>query len=180
MLEKSFVARVGDSTAKFILGTSPEERVLEFSNPGRLRTIEIDIPSPASPKALGMGDDERALGIGLTELRIARIEGGAGVGNDSVAGSNTIDFRRSAWPGIIKNATGLSSAEQWGTWSLGGAVTLEFSTPLPDRFAVHLVAHAFGPNVGKEFVARVGDSTAKFILGTSPKSAYSNLVIRAG
>ena len=97
------------------------------------------------------------------------LRGGAGVGNDSVAGSNTIDFRRSAWPGIIKNATGLSSAEQWGTWSLGGAVTLEFSTPLPERFAVHLVAHAFGPNVGKEFVARVGDSTIGFTLGTSPE-----------
>ena len=70
---------------------------------------------------------------------------------DRVAGPRILDFRKSAWPGTISSATGLSSAEQWGTWSLGGSAMLEFSTPLPNRFAVHLVAHAFGPNVGKEF-----------------------------
>ncbi len=106
-------------------------------------------------------------GLVPAAVRITKIDGGTGVGPVSLAGSNTIDFRRSAWPGIIAKATGLSSAEQWGTWSLGGAVALEFSTPLPDRFTVHLLAHAFGPNIEKEFIARVGDSTAKFMLGTS-------------
>jgi hypothetical protein len=60
-----------------MLGASPEERVLEFSNPKRLRTIEIDIPAPTSPKAIGINDDVRTLGIGLVELRIAPVDDAA-------------------------------------------------------------------------------------------------------
>ena len=84
------------------------------------------------------------------------------------ADANVVDFKQSAWPGVVSKAGGLSGAEPWGTWSVGNATTLEFSAPLPEKFAVHLVAQAFGPNVGKEFVARVGDSAAKFTLGASP------------
>ena len=63
------------------------------------------------------------------------------------------------------SARGLSHAEPWGTWSEGNAIDLEFSLPLPDKFAIHLVAHAFGPNVDKAFLVHVGDSMAKFTLG---------------
>jgi phosphoglycerol transferase len=84
-----------------------------------------------------------------------------------ITGSNTIDFSKSSWPGIIVKARGLSSAEAQGTWSSGDIVTLEFSTPLPEKFAIHLVAHAFGPNVEKEFVAHVGVSSKSFTLGAS-------------
>jgi len=83
--------------------------------------------------------------------------------------TNTIDFKKSEWPGVISRTRGLSSAEPWGTWSSGDVVTLEFSKPLPKKFAVHLVAGAFGPNVGKEFVARVGDSAIRFTLKASPE-----------
>jgi hypothetical protein len=75
--------------------------------------------------------------------------------------------RAADWSGVVSTARGLSDAEPWGTWSEGSATYLEFSAPLPEKFAVHLVARAFGPNVGKEFVARVGDSAAKFTLGAS-------------
>jgi phosphoglycerol transferase len=70
-VEKEFVAYVGDSAISFTLGASPEEKVLEFSNAERSRTIRIDIPSPTSPKALGLSGDERSLGIVFAELRIA-------------------------------------------------------------------------------------------------------------
>jgi phosphoglycerol transferase len=82
--------------------------------------------------------------------------------------TNTVDFKMSTWPGIISSASGLSSAEAWGTWSMSDAVTLEFSTPLPEKFALHLVASAFGPNVGKDFVAHVGDNAIKFKLTSLP------------
>ena len=55
---------------KFTLSASPEERVLEFNNPKRSRTIKIAVPSPTSPKKLGLGGDDRRLGIGFTDLRI--------------------------------------------------------------------------------------------------------------
>jgi len=63
------VAHVGENTIRFTLGTSPEERVLEFSNPKRSKILKIDIPSPCSEKELGLGGDERRLGIAFTELR---------------------------------------------------------------------------------------------------------------
>ena len=78
---------------------------------------------------------------------------------------DTIDFRKAAWPGIVSSARGLSSAERWGAWSDSDVVTFQFSRPLPGKFKLHLVAHAFGPNVGKEFVAYVGDSAIRFSLG---------------
>ncbi len=82
-------------------------------------------------------------------------------------GANTIDFREFSWPGIISSSHGLSSAEPFGRWSSSDVVTLEFRQPLPEKFAVHLLANAFGPNIGKEFVAHVADSAVRFRLGAS-------------
>jgi len=84
-------------------------------------------------------------------------------------GADHIDFRTASWPGIISRASGLSRAERWGTWSDGDTVILEFVMPLPEKFTVHLVASAFGPNIGKEFTASVGDSATKFVLEAEPK-----------
>jgi phosphoglycerol transferase len=86
-----------------------------------------------------------------------------------ITGSNLVDFKKSSWPGIIAKSRGLSHTEAWGTWSSGDVVTLEFLMPLPEKFAIHLVAHAFGYNVGKEFVAHVGESSKSFVLGASPE-----------
>lgn len=83
------------------------------------------------------------------------------------ASSSVIDFKKTSWPGVISSARGLSSSEPWGTWSASDVVTFEFVIPLPDKFNVHLSAHAFGPNVGKEFEAQVGDGTQKFTLGVA-------------
>lgn len=85
-----------------------------------------------------------------------------------VTAKSTIDFKKSSW-GVISRADGLSGAEPWGTWSTGAVITLEFSTPLPEKFTVHLVGSAFGPNIGKEFIAHVGDEAVKFKLAASPE-----------
>ncbi|MGA2025942.1 MAG: hypothetical protein ABSH17_02605, partial [Syntrophobacteraceae bacterium] len=83
--------------------------------------------------------------------------------------TTTVDFKKFLWPGVLSSAQGLSSPQPWGTWSLGDVVTLEFCKPLPEKFTVHLVAHAFGPNVGKEFVVHVGDNAIRFTLADSPE-----------
>jgi len=75
-----------------------------------------------------------------------------------------VDFRKSTWPCVISSAQGLYSAEPWGTWSSSDVVTFEFSSPLPEHFRVHLTASAFAKNVGKEFVAHVGDHAVRFTL----------------
>lgn len=89
--------------------------------------------------------------------------------------SNTIDFKKSVWPGVIAKALGLSSPEAWGTWSDSDIVTFEFSTPLPEKFELHLVAHAFGPNIEEEFEVHVGTSIAKFNLLTSDEQKILEL-----
>jgi len=83
--------------------------------------------------------------------------------------SSIIDFRESSWPGVISSTQGLSFAETWGTWSFGNNVTINFSAPLPEKFTIHLVASAFGLNIGKDFVAHVGDNSVKFKLTALPE-----------
>jgi phosphoglycerol transferase len=61
---------VGESSKSFVLGCSPEERVLEFVNSRAVKAIRINVPSPASPRELGLSSDARRLGIGLVEMRI--------------------------------------------------------------------------------------------------------------
>jgi hypothetical protein len=83
-------------------------------------------------------------------------------------------FEKSAWPGGVAEAHGLSGQEEWGAWSEGELVTLQFTVPLPEKFDLHLTGHAFSRNAGKEFVIRLEDpqnktaglpgSSRKFIL----------------
>ena len=69
---KEFAAHVGgDSAIRFTLGPRLRKKVLEFSNPKRSRIMKIEIPSPTSPKVLGLSGDERSLGTAFVELRIA-------------------------------------------------------------------------------------------------------------
>lgn len=80
---------------------------------------------------------------------------------------NVVDFRQSDWPGVVTDVQGLSEAEPWGTWSTSNMLSIEFSAPLPEIFSAHIVAQAFGPNVGKDFVARVGNTAVPFTLDAS-------------
>lgn len=67
---KEFVVQVGNEERRFTLGAQNELKVLELSNPEGAKTLVFRIPAPVSPKELGMSDDARRLGIGITEMRI--------------------------------------------------------------------------------------------------------------
>jgi hypothetical protein len=84
-------------------------------------------------------------------------------------------FQGSAWNGGLWKTDGLSTFEQWGTWSLGDVVTFEFTTPLPKKFKVNLTAIAFGFNIGKEFDVNVGGGAGKFVLGAAPQTLHVEL-----
>ena len=86
-----------------------------------------------------------------------------------VTRSDTFDFKRTVWPGVLSSIRGLSQPEDWGTWSSGEVVKFEFSSPLPEKFSIILFAYAFGQNVDKDFLARVGGSSVKFRLGATPE-----------
>jgi phosphoglycerol transferase len=71
-LSENFFLRVGSRSIPFKIRTFPEfEKVsILVENFSRSNIIEIDIPRPASPKDMGLGDDNRTLGIGLTHMHI--------------------------------------------------------------------------------------------------------------
>jgi hypothetical protein len=79
-------------------------------------------------------------------------------------------FKKSDWPGVISADQGLSFVEPWGVWSTGAAVKFDFSTALPEKFELQLRAHAFGTNVGKEFVVQVGDEEGRFKLSSGTEA----------
>ncbi len=82
-----------------------------------------------------------------------------------ISRDSKIDFSSRNFGGLISRVDGLSTPEAWGAWSLGEVVRLEFNFPLPKRFSLHISASAFGPNVGKEFVVKVGAERESFVLG---------------
>jgi phosphoglycerol transferase len=79
-----------------------------------------------------------------------------------------IDFKKPFWPGTITKTQGLGGVEPWGAWSAGDVLTIEFLQSLPRKFKVILSAYAYGENVGKEFIAHVGDSSIKFTIQSTP------------
>lgn len=64
----------------------------------------------------------------------------------------------------VKRVKGLSPAETWGAWSNGNEVIMEFSSPLPKKFNLRLMAHAYGTNVGEQFWVQVGSEKKLFTL----------------
>lgn len=72
----------------------------------------------------------------------------------------------------VKSIKGLSPAETWGAWSNGNEVVMEFSSPLPEKFNLRFMAHAFGTNVGEQFWVQVG-SEKKFFTLTSADQEIS-------
>lgn len=67
---KDFIIRVGEQQIAF-KGSDVFKRLrFEIKNPTRSNIIIIEVPNPHSPKSLGQGDDERQLGIAISDLSI--------------------------------------------------------------------------------------------------------------
>lgn len=67
---KEFTVQVGDQVRRFTVAAENGEFVFDFENPGRAKTLVLRIPAAVSPKELGMSNDARRLGIGITELQV--------------------------------------------------------------------------------------------------------------
>lgn len=72
----------------------------------------------------------------------------------------SIDFTQSALPPFISDVRGLSDFEGWGCWTDGPKLALEFRSPLPPQFTVHLIGHAFKSNHDLPIVVSVGKHEA--------------------
>ena len=70
------LVRVG-AEERSILVSAPNSRIsLEFQTNGKTNLIEIIPPYPQSPKQLGLSDDTRMLGLGLSHLEITPLTAG--------------------------------------------------------------------------------------------------------
>ncbi|WP_408953696.1 DUF7024 domain-containing protein [Lysobacter sp. Hz 25] len=65
---------IGNVARSMTFEQEPQTRVLEFHGVKDAQVIRIGIPQPTSPASLGMGQDPRLLGIGLSQLRIGEID----------------------------------------------------------------------------------------------------------
>jgi hypothetical protein len=59
-------------------------------------------------------------------------------------------------PAWLRSVRGLDKPEDFGRWSVGPEIALEFAAPLPRRFTLELLLGGFGPNVGKSLTVIVG------------------------
>jgi phosphoglycerol transferase len=73
---------------------------------------------------------------------------------------------------VLERAEGLAASEPWGAWSNAQQVKLRFAKPLPAALNVFVNAHAIGPNIGKDFIIRVGAQTRTFRLGASTQERF--------
>lgn len=70
--QQQFVASVGTSAIGFAVTEEPIDGEFEFNNSGGEKALEIEIPSPKSPKAAGQGFDPRNLGLQLYKITISK------------------------------------------------------------------------------------------------------------
>jgi phosphoglycerol transferase len=77
---------------------------------------------------------------------------------------NVVRFDRPEHEWGTAYVQGLSGPEPWGRWSDKREVVLEFAAPLPPAFTLRMDAAAFGPNVGKPFVVRLGSQERTVLL----------------
>lgn len=82
-------------------------------------------------------------------------------------------FSTPGYPNFLSALTGLSHHEDWGRWSDGDVVTLQFTKPLPTHFTLELVARAFGPNVGTPVVVKAGAVEQRFTSPDDGNQAHS-------
>ena len=82
-----------------------------------------------------------------------------------------IDFWKGKWPSFLVDIDGLSHVESWGRWSDSSSgsptVRLTFKDRLPGSFKLLVSALAFGPNVGKPIIVKVGNSQQSFIINNN-------------
>ncbi|MFH7242347.1 MAG: DUF7024 domain-containing protein [Spirulina sp.] len=68
-----YAIHIEDSTVKFKLGESTEEKVFKFSNPTQYKTIRIDIPLTTLPQNSGEVGEDKRIGMALIKMRITAL-----------------------------------------------------------------------------------------------------------
>jgi phosphoglycerol transferase len=122
--------------------------------------LELSKIPPAKNWVLVVGDHEP---LSPSRYRIS-------LGTSSLinfSADNVIDFRDNSWLGILEKITGISTAEEFGRWTIGKEVIMEFVSPLPEKFTLVLRGRAIGPNIDLPFRMKIGAQEQQFRLGST-------------
>jgi glycosyltransferase involved in cell wall biosynthesis len=84
-------------------------------------------------------------------------------------------FTRAGMPAFLSDVRGLSEPEEWGTWSEGATVELDFRERLPDSFTLIVCARAFGRNAEAAIPVTVG-KVSRPMLMKGPKHREYRLI----
>ena len=68
--DQEFVLVVGGQRRPFRLTGTAQDRFFQFDTGGAEQVVKIEIPDPVTPRAMGMGPDDRLLGIAFTSIEI--------------------------------------------------------------------------------------------------------------
>ncbi len=89
--------------------------------------------------------------------------------------SDGIDFKKDGYPDFIRKVWGVSGKESWGRWSdanLAPSVKFQFKKPLPKDFMLELKVGAFGKNIGKDTLIKVGNITKRLKISSYNPRVY--------
>jgi FkbM family methyltransferase len=75
-----------------------------------------------------------------------------------------IDFKDPNYPEFIADVLGMSGCEPIGRWTDGRTARFCFKQQLPNKLTLEITADAFGPNIGKSIVVRIGNVEKKFVV----------------
>ncbi|WP_122221828.1 glycosyltransferase family 39 protein [Pseudomonas syringae group genomosp. 3] len=73
-VNKSFEVVVDNRNYPVMLTENNAPHTLDITNAGKADVLTIKVPSPTSPKQLGMSQDDRTLGLGLDQIEIRKTE----------------------------------------------------------------------------------------------------------
>ena len=162
------LVRVGKEE-RSVLVSAPNTRIsLEFHTDGKTNTIEIIPPKPQSPKQLGLGNDDRLLGLGFSQLKIIPM----------TTGTTQIDhpLRLMLSEENVSDEvslTGFSDAEPWGRWTVAEKAGIKFDSTLPAFFRLDArVMRVFGENAKTPILVRVGKEE-RSVLVSAPNTRIS-------
>ena len=84
-----------------------------------------------------------------------------------------VDFAKIGYPNFIRRVWGVSSRESWGRWSdakRSPTVKFQFKEYLPKKIILELKIGAYGKNIGKDTLIKIGNITKWVkILSSKPK-----------
>ncbi len=92
----------------------------------------------------------------------------------------SIDFTQAVLPESVLNVRGLSTLEPWGCWTDGPRLVIDFRNPLPPRFDLYLIGHAYESNHERPVQVSAGADAVTLRLSARTRACRYRVGLRSG